>query len=78
MSYANDAVKIKEGGAIMVFEAVKIIKKMEKPKKVESTLRFRNDDFRRKSFKFRHVESIVLATFFKGNKEDGKEVLTGE
>ena len=43
---------------------------MKKLKKVESTLRFRNGEFRRKSFKFRHVESIVLATFFKGNKED--------
>ena len=56
----------------------KIIKKMKKLKKVESTLRFRNGDFRRKSFKFRHVHGIVLATFFKGNKEDGKKVLTGE
>ena len=47
---------------------------MKKLKKVESTLRFRNGEFRRKSNDVRHVESIVLATFFKGNKEDGKKV----
>ena len=46
---------------------------MKKLKKVESSLRFRNGEFRRKSNDVRHVESIVLATFFKGNKEDGEK-----
>ena len=46
---------------------------MKKRGKVESALRFRSDDFRRKSFGLRHVMRYFFSTFFMSNKEDERD-----